>query len=211
LNRVIEECRRRLADPDAYDYEVVDLESEFRRALEKKGRELDGTRAVPEQIFSPGARFLLGRGEAVNYYLGERGILYAMDFEGNESHLFTEPGRKIEAQQMDKMLFLSYPTLTDGLNRLLDPNDKIPELYGFDYFLCGRDILLRGTEAIRNQIVDIIRSLGVEVSTLHLDDAWLIYEPTLESSSWPYLSDYHEVNEYGAAMYWVRMGEGSVS
>lgn len=205
LVKVIEECKKRLANLDEYDYEIVDLESEFRFALEKKEREKNGRIADVQTYFSPGARFIMGRGEYLRFVIGERNILYAMDPDGNEVLTFTSPGCKIEAQQMRNLIRQPFPTLTPGLARLMDENDTIPSIYGYDYFLCGRDIVLCSPETICKQVLDIIRCQGIDVDALPLDKAWLIYEPEYDTKEWPKLSDYRFVKEFGADLYWEQI------
>lgn len=182
LERTIAECNEMLLhldDDPAMNFEVVDLAHEFRMALEKKDRSLNGTVADIGTYFSEGAQELMGRGEACKFYIGERNIIYALEWEGNERCMFVTPGSKIEAQDMERFTFESFPGLSKGLYALLDNDNewRISALYGFDYFLCGKDIVLRGTKRICDEVVEIIRNLGVQVETRPLDKAWLIFEP----------------------------------
>lgn len=184
LTRVIEECNdmlERLDDDEVY-YETVDLVCEFKAALDKKDRSIHGTPADIDTYFSKGAQELMGRGEGCAFFVGQRDMIYAMDWEGNESHIFVERGQKIEAQDMGAFTFESFPCLSKGLYALLDDDYgwRINALYGYDYFLCGKDIVLRGSKKVCDDVLEIIQSLGVNVEARPLDKAWVIYEPNVQ-------------------------------
>lgn len=179
LERVIAECNELLKDVDNEEnnYENVDLVSEFERVLDKKDRSFDGVEADLETYFTKGAQELMGRGEACKFYVdGNR--IYALDWEGNEGCKYLAPGQKVEAQDMDRFTFMSFQCLSEGLMELADTDCgwSLSCLYGYDYFQCGRDLVLRGTEKVCEHALEVLREQGLNVEAKPLDKAWLIFE-----------------------------------
>jgi len=185
LERVIAECNELLkhADEDnRFVYETVDLVSEFKMVLDKKDRSLDGVEADIDTYFTKGAQELMGRGEDCHFYVDGR-IVYALDWEGNQGRKGVAPGKKIEAQDMDRFIFMSFPCLSEGLLKLVDGEDgwSLSCLYGYDYFHCGSDLVLRGTPKVCEHALEVLREHGLNVDARPLDRAWLIFEVGAES------------------------------
>lgn len=133
-----------------------------------------------EYCFTPAARELIRHFEWDSYELvGNSSAIRMNNWEDN-SYQIPWRGTKIAAHQLPpEMFFCSCAFLSAGLSKLIEDDGYqcyIPCLYGYDIQWCGKGLVLRGSQAVLDQVLAILRQQGLSVQARPLDLAWWITE-----------------------------------